>query len=441
MRRPPLEGGGSAHLISGISESVASYLCYLMLTCTHADDSSHFFRYGYTVKVTTGELKDAGTDARVSCRLFGQLGDSGDHKLAKSDTHRDKFERGNVDVFHFGSEFLGQLTKLRIWHDNHKGAKFFGGNAAWFLEKVEVIEDETNNSYEFPCSKWLSRSHEDKQVSRELVCVDQTLVDRSSEYEITVNTHEGGPGTPHSVRLVMEGEDGRRGALDLNNTGSCFAAGSSDVWTEPMVVLGELKSAEVNLVPLVDSANSAIDLSADRGWGLASIKVVEVRSGNSWLFPSPKQPLTLDASARKLVVGAKEEGEVAKIRQLQVLKYHITTKTSDVKKAGTDANVTVTVVGENGTSGPRKLDNNCKTSKHRDKFEKDHEDSFVFEALDLGALKSATIEHDGKGLKNSNWHLEWVKVEVKEEPQMSIKFPCGQWLSKADGLSKALLPE
>ena len=87
------------------------------------------------------------------------------------------------------------------------------------------------------------------------------------------------------------------------------------------------------------------------------------------------------------------------------------------------------------------MDNNCKTSKYRDKFEKDHEDTFVFEALDLGALKSVTVEHDGKGFKNSNWHVEWVKVEVKEEPATTVKFPCGQWLSKADGLSKVLLPE
>ena len=31
--------------ISVLSESVASYLCYLMLTCKHANDATHSFRY------------------------------------------------------------------------------------------------------------------------------------------------------------------------------------------------------------------------------------------------------------------------------------------------------------------------------------------------------------------------------------------------------------
>ena len=35
----------SAHPISVLSGSVASYLCYLMLTCTHSNDSTHSFRY------------------------------------------------------------------------------------------------------------------------------------------------------------------------------------------------------------------------------------------------------------------------------------------------------------------------------------------------------------------------------------------------------------
>ena len=35
----PLEGG-SAHPISFLSESVASYLCSLMLTCAHSNDST-----------------------------------------------------------------------------------------------------------------------------------------------------------------------------------------------------------------------------------------------------------------------------------------------------------------------------------------------------------------------------------------------------------------
>ena len=35
----------TAHPISVLSELVASYLCYFMLTCTHSDDSTYSSRY------------------------------------------------------------------------------------------------------------------------------------------------------------------------------------------------------------------------------------------------------------------------------------------------------------------------------------------------------------------------------------------------------------
>ena len=44
----PPKKGGSAHPISVLLESVASYLCYLMLTCTHCNDvTSHSSRYQF----------------------------------------------------------------------------------------------------------------------------------------------------------------------------------------------------------------------------------------------------------------------------------------------------------------------------------------------------------------------------------------------------------
>ena len=50
----------------------------------------------YKVQVFTGDVKNAGTDAKVFLTLFGDLGDTGERQLAKSETHSNKFERGNV---------------------------------------------------------------------------------------------------------------------------------------------------------------------------------------------------------------------------------------------------------------------------------------------------------------------------------------------------------
>ena len=48
------------------------------------------------MSVFTGDVRGGGTDANVFLTLFGYKGDSGERKLAKSETHRDKFEKGQV---------------------------------------------------------------------------------------------------------------------------------------------------------------------------------------------------------------------------------------------------------------------------------------------------------------------------------------------------------
>lgn len=72
----------------------------------------------YVITVTTGDIKGAGTDANVFATVFGEHGDTGERKLAKSSTHRDKFERGHDDVFEIEALDLGDLERLRIRHDN-----------------------------------------------------------------------------------------------------------------------------------------------------------------------------------------------------------------------------------------------------------------------------------------------------------------------------------
>ena len=48
------------------------------------------------VNVITGDVSGAGTDANVFLTIYGDKGDTGERKLHKSETHRDKFERGQV---------------------------------------------------------------------------------------------------------------------------------------------------------------------------------------------------------------------------------------------------------------------------------------------------------------------------------------------------------
>ena len=57
-----------------------------------------FVVHNYKIHVFTGNVKHGGTDANVFLTLYGENGDSGERQLSKSETHTDKFERGQVGV-------------------------------------------------------------------------------------------------------------------------------------------------------------------------------------------------------------------------------------------------------------------------------------------------------------------------------------------------------
>lgn len=68
--------------------------------------------------VNPSDSLGAGTDANVFVILFGEYGDTGTLPLKES-TNRNKFERKMKDVFRIPDTLsLGELSKVRVWHDN-----------------------------------------------------------------------------------------------------------------------------------------------------------------------------------------------------------------------------------------------------------------------------------------------------------------------------------
>lgn len=51
------------------------------------------------MSVRTGDMYGAGTDANVFLTIYGELGDTGERKLSKSETNKNKFKRGAVCLF------------------------------------------------------------------------------------------------------------------------------------------------------------------------------------------------------------------------------------------------------------------------------------------------------------------------------------------------------
>jgi len=67
------------------------------------------------VDVVTGNVNRGGTDANVFLTMYGENGDSGERQLSKSETNRDKFERGQVRLANDKSDLKANTGFCRTW--------------------------------------------------------------------------------------------------------------------------------------------------------------------------------------------------------------------------------------------------------------------------------------------------------------------------------------
>ncbi len=64
----------------------------------------------------TGNVRSAGTDANVHCKIFGSKGDTGIMHLKTSEASSNKFERNRTDVFTKDATDIGKVRKKSIPH-------------------------------------------------------------------------------------------------------------------------------------------------------------------------------------------------------------------------------------------------------------------------------------------------------------------------------------
>lgn len=47
-----------------------------------------------------------------------------------------------------------------------------GLGSSWHLSEINIEDLKTNQKFQFPCNRWLSKSEDDKQLVRELSCAN-----------------------------------------------------------------------------------------------------------------------------------------------------------------------------------------------------------------------------------------------------------------------------
>ncbi|KAH3714459.1 lipoxygenase-like protein [Pelomyxa schiedti] len=375
----------------------------------------------YIITTVTGDRRGAGTDANVFIDIRGKTAKTGQRKLEGSGNC---FERKAKDNFSIECSDLGELVDLDIWHDDS------GIGASWFLDKVIVQEDRpTGRQWYFLCGQWLSKEvveetdHQPPSLKRTLTAsqFDGVSCAALKHYRVTTITGDRrGAGTDANVYLIMFGDKGASPKSQLDGPGNRFERGRADEFGLECIDLGNLTKI------VIGHDNSGFGAS----WFLDKVVIKEEESGSTWYFLCGKWLSKHEED--KLIERELDALTADGVASLPLMRYRVTTVTGDRRGAGTDANIFVTLVDEEGKSSEeKKLDaaGNC--------FERGNSDVFGVECEKLGALKTLTVRNDNSGL-GSAWFLEKIIVEEDLPNGHKWFFLCGDWLSRDTALQREL---
>jgi hypothetical protein len=255
-----------------------------------------------------------------------------------------------------------------------------------------------------------------------------------TKYKIHVRTSDvDGAGASGKVRIVLTGEF-RAEELELGsslNHANPFRRGYEDTFEFFLNTLGVLRSATVMLH---DASGS------EAAWHLREMEVIDTKCNLAYVFgcgqwiASALRNVKVLASSTvdglnwiSLRLKKPKQRPFEALRDLVLYKIHV--RTSDLKGAGTDANVFLSITGALDSVQSLEL----KYDEDRaDKFESGSEDVFEFHLPALGDIISVKVSRDNFVDFASAWHLQDVEI-IDTTARKSFLFNCCQWLSKHEG--------
>ncbi|XP_063155355.1 oxygen-regulated protein 1 [Candoia aspera] len=376
----------------------------------------------YKISIYTGTHPGAETNSNVYITIFGNQGDSGKRKLQMSSTNEVKFQCGQTDVFSVTAVSLGVLHKILIGHDGT------GPGSGWFLQKVVIRFQEgaegKEEVIEFLCNRWLDEYQDDGKTERELIArknSNASMANPRGQWRVVVKTAGDSPEPRTSKRtLVIYGSKGKSDDLLLSPQSLgyvSFQPGATDEFIIESRDVGDVYKIRV----------SCDDLVAFEGWHLKSLQMEDLHANQEVNFDCNCW-FSLSQECRDLVKEFPVVNENQKT--LPVHKYIVSVHTGDPWGAETFANVYITVYGERGDTGVRKLQH---SSIEGAKFQRNKVDSFLVEAVSLSHLKKIVVGHDGEGY-GAGIYLKMITIKKSESSDKEWVFPCWNWLDTHLGI-------
>ncbi|XP_021373395.1 lipoxygenase homology domain-containing protein 1-like isoform X2 [Mizuhopecten yessoensis] len=397
----------------------------------------------YKVRVQTGNEIGSETEASVYFNLFGDDGDIGKRLLLKS-SNKQKFRRGQVDVFEVEAVSIGRPQRCIVGHEETADGQ------GWYLDQIVVQQgDDAQEKYIFECDRWLDTGQEDRRIERTLTLKDsqvtevkpvaalesvaETIEDLEEETkeEIRPETFRDGDwrlyvttgsdavmGTTNGVSLYVYGTSGVMGPISL---------GQDD--EEPHFDSGVTDEFKVFIGPeLGDLYKLRIghdDKDTTSGWFLQTMKMINIMTSEEHVFNLHRwMSRSRDDRDVWREIPVSTKGKPL----LPVITYTVQVHTGSQLSSGSTADVFVCMHGQRGDTGRRKLVKSETTDSAV--FQQGTMDVFHIEAVSLGELKKITIGHNNKG-DDPGWFLDKVVVkEAEKNDAEEIFFPCNRWLDE-----------
>ncbi|WAR22969.1 LOXH1-like protein [Mya arenaria] len=422
---------------------------------TDIKNSPTWFLEKYEVSVYTSEQSKPNIEANMYLQIFGECGDTGFRKFMASKTHTNKFEPGNRDVFEVGAVDLGKLTQLKLRHDGS------GPGSGWQLDKVVVREtEETTIRYVFKYDRYVDEGGVDMGVEQtlalsQILVSDEEKDDKPAEQQAeqqveqpagyhwiveTVTEDYSTAETSQPVEMVVYQSDGQHQTFVIGDADDFkFKPGATDTFDIRLIEeLGDLYKVRIGYHGVAMDTDWYKSPEQAPTWCLKQLKLQDKEHSRvyevtqtTWLQMDEQtdfwreQPFPLPNGAMPFYDKRFDQMQ----KTVTTYQYHVELHTSTQSRAGTGARVFLSIHGNHGDTGFRRLMTAPSTGRT---FEPGNCDIFEMSAVDLGDLSMVSLMHDG-GVERSGWFLDKVIVRETGESTTKYVFSCDKWQDIEEG--------
>ncbi|KAJ8306151.1 hypothetical protein KUTeg_016696 [Tegillarca granosa] len=227
---------------------------------------------------------------------------------------------------------------------------------------------------------------------------------------------------PKKITVMKNGDPTERHVILLNRrTGQTFEQILSDMSEMFHFAIRKLYTMDGKRIRGCNSMFKGPDVLVCSGWeGFKKMGGLGYSQGSRAGFSRAGRPTQSRGSNDIIASRLKKRKErLTKTRGM----WHVTVNTNSLKSAGTNAQVTLTIYGHRGNSGPITLGN-----MEGNDFDPGNKDEFNISIGNVGEIYKIRIGHDNTG-DNPGWLCDEIRmkdVDTHEE----LVFPCHRWMAR-----------